>query len=116
MYQFTRMLLIAFCILRAPQYVDGLLLQSALWEYWIHHHHPFHALATLSPSSLIGEEIELGNRLLRQLSSRDSRRNDPKLLGNATWDFDAERYGDACRPWRNDQRVERDAALYNLGG
>src|SRR5258708_21906129 len=83
MYNFTRMLLIAFSILRAPQYVDGLLLQSALWEYWLHHHHPFHDLAQLSPSSLIGEDIELGNRLLSQHCSRDSRRTDAKLLGDA---------------------------------
>ena len=73
----------AFSILRAPLYVDALLLQSALWGYWIHHHHPFHTLAKLSPSSLIGEDIELGNRLLSQHCSRDSRRTDPKLFGDA---------------------------------
>jgi hypothetical protein len=76
-------LLIAFSILRAPMYIDALLIQRSFYHYWELYKHPFHELATKSPSSLIGEDIELGNRLLSQHCSRDSRRSDPTLLSNA---------------------------------
>ena len=73
----------AFSILRAPMYIDALLIQRSLYYYWELYGHPFHELAMKSPSTLIGEDIELGNRLLSQHCSRDSRRSDPILLSNA---------------------------------
>jgi hypothetical protein len=76
-------LLVAFSILRAPMYIDALLIERSFYHYWELYKHPFHELATKSPSSLIGEDIELGNRLLSQHCSRDSRRSDPTLLDNA---------------------------------
>jgi len=76
-------LLMAFSILRAPMYVDALLIERSFYRYWELYKHPFHELATKSPASLVGEDIELGNRLLSQHCSRDSRRSDPTLLDSA---------------------------------
>ena len=76
-------LLIGFSMLDCRIYVHGILLMLSLFLCWAHNKHPFHTLAGCSPSILVGENIELGNRLLAQHSSTNSRRIDAKSLSQA---------------------------------
>jgi len=68
---------------------------------------------------LIGEDMELGNRLLSQHCSRDNRRTDPKLLGDAYAQLGILMHnGMAMNVDLGEmmKRDERDQALHHLGG
>ncbi len=49
-------------------------------EHWITFKHPFIKLFEESPTTLIGDDIELGNRMLSQCTKSDSRRSQPDWL------------------------------------
>ena len=76
-------MLVGFSLLDCRIYCHGILLMLSLFLYWSENNHPFETLAKCSPSVLVGENIELGNRLLAQHSSTNSRRIDASSLSKA---------------------------------
>ena len=62
------------------EYVDYILHYIFLFEYHIELDHPHVQLFLSNLLSLVGEDIELGNRALSHCSIRNSRRSDHTLL------------------------------------
>src|SRR3954454_22784831 len=77
------MLLVAFSLLNSRAYAHALMIQFGLFNYWTAMEHPVITLLEKCPSVLVGDNIELLNRLLAQHSMRSSRRSDLDLLNSA---------------------------------
>jgi hypothetical protein len=73
-------LLVLFAMMGNNEYVDYLLHHLLLFQYHIDIDHPHVTLFMTNLLSLVGEDIELGNRALSHCSVRNSRRSDPVLL------------------------------------
>lgn len=64
------------------KYIECVSVQLLLLEYYKQYNHPFLLFFQHSSTSLIGDDIELGNRLLAQTTKSDSRRSDVQLLND----------------------------------
>ena len=78
-----RKLLILFAIMGNNEYVDYILHHLFLFDYHVGIDHPHLQLFLSNLLSLVGEDIELGNRALSHCSVRNSRRSDHTLLNNS---------------------------------
>ena len=76
-------LLCPFAFLDCRIYVHGILLQLSLNRYCAANNHPFLWMLKNSPATIVGENIELENRLLSQHSATNSRRIGCTLLTKA---------------------------------
>jgi hypothetical protein len=83
MHHHLTLLLCPFAFLDCRIYVHGILLQLSLNQYYAVNNHPFLWMMQHSPATIVGENIELGNRLLSQHSATNSRRIDASLLSKA---------------------------------
>jgi hypothetical protein len=82
-YQGLQRTIIICALLNMGEYVEMISLHLLLFEYHLTFEHPHTQLFCATPASFVGEDIELGNRMLSHYATSTSRATDYRLLNDA---------------------------------